>query len=66
MISIEDNSEQKIAETVISTLNKSKLKKDLNITLEDVEKNLLKPIQLNDKDDVEEAFKKFKDAHIKS
>lgn len=31
-----------------------------------MQKNLIKPILLQEEESVEEAFKKFKDAHVKS
>lgn len=38
----------------------------MNVTAEDVEKKLIKPLMLNKVDSAEQAFQMFKDAHIQS
>ena len=65
-LAIEDVSEKKIAETVVNTLLKDAKRRPINLSVEEVERNLLKPIQLNKEDSIDDAFKKFKDAHMKS
>lgn len=59
---MEEIEEKKIAEGVVQALKHSK--KHYNITTEDVEKKLIKPFQMDESEDMENAFERFKDSHI--